>query len=127
MSILDNLEELSNERSKLKRNWMLQFQIFCHFLTIWITCWCFHKYMKDKDVSHVNYRRFHDDSDSLYPSLTLCFNNPFLDDRLKKNGDGVNITTYVHFLEGTLWDDRMVNIDYDNVTVDLKSLPRMMI
>ena len=120
MSILDNLEELSNERSKLKRSWMRQFQNFCIFLTIYITCWCFHKYMQDKDVSHVNYRRFHDDINSLYPSLTLCFNNPFLEDRLKETGEGVNITTYVHFLEGNLWDKRMVNIDYDNVTVDLK-------
>ena len=31
MSILDNLEEISNERSKLKRSWMRHFQIFCFF------------------------------------------------------------------------------------------------
>ena len=120
MSIIDNLEELSNETSKLKRTWMRLFQVFCNILAFGLTCWCFHKYMKDKDVSHVNYRRFHDDSDSLYPSLTLCFNNPFLDDRLKEAGDGINITTYVPFLEGKYWDNRMADIDYDNVTIDLK-------
>ena len=120
MSILDNIEELSNDSNGIKMTWMRFFQIICNILAFSLTCWCFHKYWKDEDVSHVNYRRFHDGDDSLYPSVTLCFNNPFLEDRFREIGDGINITTYVEFLEGKRWDERMVGIDYDNVTVELE-------
>ena len=119
MSIWDNLEELSKETSKLRRTWMKIFQILCNMAAVGLTCWCFHKYMEDKDVSHINYRRFQDGKDSIYPSLTLCFNNPYRNDRLEDVGEGINITTYYNFLEGRHWDERMVGIEYDNVTIDL--------
>ena len=120
MSIIDNVEEVSNESNRTKRTAMRFFQLLCNMLAFSLTCWCFHKYWQDKDVSHVNYRRFHDGDDSLYPSVTLCFNNPFLGERLREIGDGINITTYVEFLEGKRWDERMAGIDYDNVTVELE-------
>ena len=119
MAIRHYLEKFSKETSKLKRAWRRMFTITCNILAIGLTCWCFHKFQADKDVSHVNYRRFHDSIDSIYPSLTLCFNNPYLKKKLNEAGDGINITTYVNFLEGKYWDDRMLNIDYDDVTIDL--------
>jgi hypothetical protein len=77
--------------------------------------------MKDEDVSLVNYKRYHSDENSIYPSLTLCFNNPFINEKLKSFGDGVNITTYSKFLKGLYWDERMNQIDYDNVTLDIEN------
>ena len=120
MSILKDFEDISNEQSRFKRTWMRIFQIFCNLTALGLTGWCFYKFMKDDDVSLVNYQRYHADIDSIYPSCTLCFNNPFLEDKLRGVGVGINTTTYVKFLEGQYWDDRLVNIDYDNVTIDLK-------
>ena len=120
MSILvDSLKTMSDENNKCKLFLNRVFHIFCVLSALSLTCWCFHKYMQDKDVSLVNYKRFHSDRGSIYPSLTLCFNNPFLNDKLKTFGDGINTSTYYSFLEGLLWDKRMVDIDYDNVTVNL--------
>ena len=75
--------------------------------------------MKDDDVSLVNYKQYHTTTDSIYPSLTLCFNNPFLNDKLEQYGTGINTTTYSNFLKGLHWDNRMTRIDYDEVTLDI--------
>ena len=119
MPTAELLHKLTHKASKLKKTWRRIFAVTCNILAVGLTGWCFHKYQADEDVSHVNYRRFHDDIDSIYPSLTLCFNNPYLKEKLNDIGEGINITTYVSFLEGRNWDERMVHIDYDNVTIDL--------
>ena len=33
----------------------------------------------------------------------------------------MNLSTYTEFLDGQLWDDRMLNIDYDNVTTNFEN------
>ena len=116
-----DLEEMPELKSRLKRTWIRIFHVICNLAAFGLTCWCFYKYMKDDDVSLVNYKRYHSDKDSIYPSLTLCFNNPFLNDKLESFGNGINTTTYSKFLNGLYWDERFIKIDYDNVTINLES------
>ena len=33
--------------------------------------------------------------------------------------NGINISTYRDFLRGSYWDDRLLEVDYDNVTASL--------
>ena len=103
------------EKSGFKTNWTGIFHFLCSISAFSLTCWCIYKYIKDEDVSLVNYKRYHSDRNSIYPSLTLCFNNPFINDKLKSVGKGVNITTYSKFLKGMYWDERMTQINYDNL------------
>ena len=92
----------------------------CLCATFAMTCWCFGKYWQDKDVSLVGFVTFNNDESNIYPALTICFYNPFLNEKLKSFGTGINTTTYSKFLQGKYWDKRMMNIDYDNVTVSLE-------
>lgn len=56
----------------------------------------------------------------MYPSHTICIIDPFLESKFEIfNDDWINKFTYVKFLSGGFWDDRMLDIDYDNVTVSL--------
>ena len=55
-----------------------------------------------------------------FVSFSFCILNPFLEAELKKYGEDINVTAYSYFLQGVNWDERMLNIDYDNVTVSLK-------
>ena len=120
--IVKNSEDTVEEESgRFKRNWTRIFHILCSISAFSLTCWCIYKYMKNDDVSLVNYKRYHSDKNSIYPSLTLCFNNPFINDKLQSFGDGVNITTYSKFLKGLYWDKKMNQIDYDNVTIDIEN------
>ena len=95
------------------------FHTLCVFATIGLQIQCIYKYSLDEDVSLVSYRRFHAEKDNIYPSLSFCIINPFLEDRLKAHGKGINITSYSYYLQGLLWDERMLKIDYDNVTMSL--------
>ena len=115
----ENFEPKHAETCRTVRNWTKVFHFICSTAAFSLTSWCIYKYIKDDDVSHVNYKRYHSDKDSIYPSLTLCFNNPFLNEKLEQYGDGINTTTYSKFLKGLYWDERMTKIDYDNVTLDI--------
>ena len=96
------------------------FRIICALVTLTLTCWCLVKLIKNEDVSLVGFVHFNDDEEKPYPSFTICFWNPFQNEVLKTYGSGINTSTYSKFLQGKLWDKRMLNIDYDNVTVSLE-------
>ena len=50
----------------------------------------------------------------------MCIVPPFIEEKFDEIGHpGINITSYFLFLKGKLWDNRMVEIDYDNVTTSL--------
>ena len=78
------------------------------------------RYLANEDLTLVQVSKYHSNEYSMYPSHTICIINPFLDDRFDIfNDDWINKFTYVKFLSGEFWDDRMLDIDYDNVTVSL--------
>ena len=51
--------------------------------------------------------------------MSWCIIHPFLNHYLKKYGGGVNASSYSEFLQGSYWDERMLDIDFDNVTPSL--------
>ena len=95
------------------------FLVSCVFATIGLQIRCLYKYSLNQDVSVLSFRRFHSETNDIYPSISFCILNPFLENELKKYGDEVNVASYSYFLQGLLWDERMLKIDYDNVTVSL--------
>ena len=76
--------------------------------------------MLDEDVSRIAFKTFNSNENGIYPAVTLCFTNPLLDKKLAEYGTGVNITSYNNFLQGIMWDDRMANIDFDDVSVNFE-------
>ena len=88
--------------------------------TIWLVIDCWRSYLKDEDVSQTEYKRFHyDDPENVYPSITFCIEHPLLAEKLQHIGDGINISIYKNFLRGRYWDDRLLEVNYDNVTTSL--------
>ena len=87
------------------------YAVACVVGTIGLGIDCFIKYNANEDVSQNNFQNFHQDGeDNVYPSVTLCLANPFLDDKLKAYGDGINISSYSDFLRGDIWDERMLKV-----------------
>ena len=78
-----------------------------------------HQYLKDKDVTRTKFKRFNNDEDGVAPSMSLCFHNQFIEERLRQFGDGIDSVSYRSFLQGKTMDERMTKIDYDNVTLDI--------
>ena len=77
------------------------------------------RFMKDEDVSLIEFKTFHEEEEYLYPSTTMCFYNPFIKSKLESYGPGINVTSYSQYLQGKLQDERMTHIPYDNVTVSM--------
>ena len=97
------------------------FHFICLVVTLGLAISCLVKYFSNEDLSRVDYRRFHHNSDeNVYPSVSWCIINPFLEDKLKLYNEDFNVTSYSYFLQGLHWDDRMLNVEYDNVTVSLE-------
>ena len=98
-----------------KRLWKLS----CIFATIFTTIWQLNDYCNGPHGTIVEYKRFQDKKNDLYPSVGICFSNTILKDELKRYGDDVNMTAYVQFLSGDYWDQNFLKIDYDFVTQNL--------
>ena len=76
--------------------------------------------MLNEDTSSVNFKNFHGDENSLYPSVSLCFEFDILQ---RENAD---MGWYQSFLSGCeyydddcTWNASFADISYDDVTVNL--------
>ena len=96
------------------------FRLVCSFATIIFVCYCLYEFSLNEDISQVSFQEFHANEDSIYPSLTVCLTPGFVDDAIAMYGDGISSSTYINFLDGQHWDDRMLHIDYDNVTTNFE-------
>ena len=98
------------------------FHAACILATIGLQMQCIYNYFLNEDTSVVEYRTFLDPKDSLYPSMSFCIPDPFLESKFQNYGDGINKSSFVKFLQGRFWDERMLGIDYDHVTVSLEDV-----
>ena len=88
--------------------------------TILTATWQLLNYLNGEDMSTVRYKIFHFEDLDLYPSVGLCFANTMIPENLGKMGiHDANI--YSRFLAGMNWSQSMLQVDYDNVSKDIKS------
>ena len=94
--------------------------LICLIATIVLSIYSIHRYSLNEDSTVVKVTKYLSSNDAIYPSFSFCILPPFLKDRFEAYGDSrINMTSYINFLEGKLWDERMLMVDYDNVTVSL--------
>ena len=80
-----------------------------------------YEYILDEDISRIDFKEFNSNENHIYPTVTMCFTKPLLEDKLMKYGLNINSKTYNDYINGDLWDDRMASIDYDDVSIDFDS------
>ena len=98
----------------------IHFQMVCILGAAFTLFWCCWEYSKNEDVVEVSFKRYGEDPQSIYPDITLCFESPFSDEKLNLYGEGINNARYRYFLSGQAFDKRMLNIDYETVSLELK-------
>ena len=79
--------------------------------------WCY-LYSKDNDLSLVDYTHFSNIAQH-YPVLSLCFDNPFLEEKLTQIHPSINGSLYLKYLKGEIDNDILKYVDYDNVTINI--------
>ena len=103
----------------LASNMELFYNFFCVAGFIAAGMWCIVTFAHNHDICLVDLKEYNEDANAIYPSISIIIVNPFLDDKLREYGDGINAISYSKFLAGKYWDERMLDINYDNVTIDL--------
>ena len=93
---------------------------FCCFIAValMISYW-FYKFDKDEDLCLVDYKPFKNVKDMAFPETSMCFVDPFVDEKLKEISSDINRTTYTEYLKGEAFDERLKSIDYTNITLNL--------
>ena len=96
------------------------FQSICLLSAIILLSWCYYKYTLDKDVSSLSYKFFNQDENSIFPSISICVVNPYIEEKLKRYGGDVNSSSYAEYLMGRYWSENMTTIDHDIVNIDFQ-------
>ena len=90
----------------------------CLLTTIGLLIYSISRYLANEDTTLVKVTQFLSTKVAIYPSLSFCILPPFLEEKFDVYGNPeINMTSYRNFLDGTFWDNRLLRIDYDNVTV----------
>ena len=83
--------------------------LMCGF---WVKLFCL-----NEDLCLVDYRAFYEKKEDVFPTISMCLGNPFLETPLSKFG--VNKSSYFDFLNGSLISEQLLAVDYDHVTLDI--------
>ena len=100
------------------------FLIICIIGTATLLIWCYLEYNEDEDVVEISFKKYGKDEGSIYPDISLCFDHPFIEDRLKSIDNKLTKSLYTIFLTGQTffgeWNENVLNISYENVSLQLK-------
>ena len=96
------------------------YYLFCFISTISLSTWCVYQYVLDEDLTQINFKRFHDEKVDVYPSVSLCFMNPYLSKEFEHDtSNNITLNQYLEFLQGIYWRPEMNNISYSKVTLNI--------
>ena len=85
------------------------FGLLCALVTIGLCAyWCY-KFGLDEELSVIHYTKFFDTNDDVFPTVSLCFRNPFIEGRLATYG--INGSLYFDFLAGNLFSKELMRVN----------------
>ena len=94
------------------------FQYFCIFVTLVAVSWCIWEFSNNDDITEISYKKYGEDDRSVYPDLTLCFDHFLNNEKLLEMG--TNESEYRKFLTGEEENQNLVQVDFENVSLQLK-------
>ena len=104
--------------------WMISigFRIMLLLATVGLLVNCAIRFIQNHSTASFDYKTYHKTTKDVYPSLSLCFTGMGIydADKLKQIYGIDNVYEYQMYLRGEMWNETMVNVDYDHVTDHLK-------
>ena len=101
------------------------FKTFCGLVTIFMVGYWLEKFLRNEDLSMIQYKRIETSRNIIYPEVTICNSLPFIDGNFKDVGIDISLDDYRSYLRG---EKRITEdygyVDFDNVTLDLRSFIR---
>lgn len=95
------------------------FKALCIIATVSVITFWMHKcYIQDDDLCLVDYFSMESDEVSS-PVLSLCFENRFSEEKLKKVSPNLNGSYYLEYLRGEAIDENLTRVDYEDVSFNI--------
>ena len=97
------------------------FHCLCLITTAGVLIYCSWKYYHNEGTSLVDFKTYHNTENDIYPSISLCFQGGIWDTYKLNHTYAIDkVSDYSSFLKGNAWDDLMLKVNYDDVTLNLK-------
>ena len=97
------------------------FNIFCAIVVAFMMSYWLYKYeIEDRDITVVDYAQIEEAKNIKLPVATVCLNNAFNEGKLRSYNSNISIKSYLDYLKGEYFDEKLENIDYRDVTLKLK-------
>ena len=91
------------------------FRFLCLLCAVSMCAYCIWEYYQNRDLSDVSFQKFHGTGLNVYPQISLCFSHEYSESGLKNINKDFTSSSYDLFLKGRIWDDRMLDLDYEKV------------
>ena len=97
----------------MARTYVIRFyRLLCIIATISMFLYCTYKYAQNQDVSMVDFMEITGEDSNVYPAISICLSTYFLE----RTWDNDTNANYWSFLSGRRWEDRFLDVSYDNIT-----------
>ena len=98
------------------------FKLVCIVVTgIMVGYWIL-KFLNNEDTISIEYISVNEQEGNMLPEISICIEQPFLDEELQKIGHDLNGVKYLQYLKGDLgMNDTYKKINYNQVTLNLDS------
>ena len=84
--------------------------------------YCIYKFWLNEDTTTIVFNRFNGSGIDIYPTISVCFKGKGFFDIEKIRNETNSEVEFKKFLEGKIWDDKLANLDYDNVTLKAEEM-----
>ena len=93
------------------------FRLICIVFTIGIVLFWIYQYSLNLDLCRVDFKNYHHSKQDVFPLLSLCFKDLFLEDKLLEYN--TSVASYIDYLNGKNYPIELNNLPYDNITMDM--------
>ena len=77
-------------------------------------------FVQNHDLTTITFKTFHNDDESIYPSLSMCFNAPFLKENLIQSANLSRTIEYSRYLIGKApTNETLDNINFEDVSFQI--------
>ena len=97
----------------------LFFSGICWFTAVSFAAYCLYIFNKNEDLCTVHFMKYYASNEDVFPSLSLCFKNPFIGNNLSTKNDVVNETLFLQFLKGRYYIPTFASIGYQDVKMNI--------
>ena len=105
---MTNINELS---SKI----YLGFRILCFASALALTSYWTYVFILDEDLCTIEYKKYYTGERDVFPVLSFCINDPVSREKLEHVNPNINVSSYLSYLKGQVFDSNMSEIEYSSV------------